>query len=97
MQSYREDNERWVKAQEEQNQLNVAMLQSLTNIQINMNSGDRTENLEGTKNTARRRKRSPSESSNSEGNASLCWVCNCLEIRLDPVWVFIAPGLSSLA
>ena len=32
MQSYREDNERLVKAQEEQNQLNAAMLQSLTYI-----------------------------------------------------------------
>ena len=31
-----------------------------------------------------------------EGNAFLCWVCNCLEIRLDLVWVFIALGLSSL-
>ena len=32
MQIYREDNERLVKAQEEQNQLNAAMLQSLTDI-----------------------------------------------------------------
>ena len=40
MQSYRADNERLVKAQEEQNQLNAAMLQSLTDIQRQMNSGD---------------------------------------------------------
>ena len=66
MQSYREDNERLVKAQEEQNQLNAAMLQSLTYIQRKMNSEDRTENPKGSKNNARRRKRSPSESSNSE-------------------------------
>ena len=32
-----------------------------------------------------------------EGNDFLCLVCNCLEIRLDPMWVFIALGLSSLA
>ena len=32
MQSYRKDNERLGKAQEEQNQLNAAMLQSLTDI-----------------------------------------------------------------
>ena len=32
MKSYRADNERLVKAQEEHNQLNVVMLQSLTNI-----------------------------------------------------------------
>ena len=32
MQSYREDNERLVNTQDEQNQLNVAMLQSLTDI-----------------------------------------------------------------
>ena len=32
MQSYRADNERLVKPREEQNQLNVAMLQSLTDI-----------------------------------------------------------------
>ena len=42
MQSYRADNERLVKAQEEQNQLNAAMLQNLTDIQRRMNSGDRT-------------------------------------------------------
>ena len=33
MQIYRVDNERLVKAQKEQNQLNAAMLQSLTDIQ----------------------------------------------------------------
>ena len=32
MQSYREDNERLVKAQKEKNQLNEAMLQNLTDI-----------------------------------------------------------------
>ena len=32
MESYRKDNERLVKAQEEQNQLNAAMLQILTDI-----------------------------------------------------------------
>ena len=68
MQSYREYNEILVKAQEEQNQLNAAMLQSLTDIQRKMNSEDRIENLEGSKNNARRRKRSPSESYDSEGS-----------------------------
>ena len=43
MQSYREDNKKLVKAQEEQNQLNVAMLKILTDIQRNMNSKDRIE------------------------------------------------------
>ena len=38
--SYREDNERLIKAQEEQNQLNAAMLQSLTDILRKMNSED---------------------------------------------------------
>ena len=33
MQSYRADNERLVKAMEEQNKMNAAMLQSLTDIQ----------------------------------------------------------------
>ena len=46
--------------------MNVATLQSLTDIQRKMNSKDWTENPEGSKNTARRRKRSPSESSDSE-------------------------------
>ena len=41
MQSYREDNERLVKAQEDQNQLNATMLQSLTDIQREMSSGNR--------------------------------------------------------
>ena len=69
MQSYREYNERLVKAQEEQNQLNASMLQILTYIQQKMNSGDRTENPKESKNTARRRKRSPSESYDSEGSS----------------------------
>ena len=41
MQSYREDNEILVKAQEDKNQLNAAMLQILIDIQRRMNSGDR--------------------------------------------------------
>ena len=51
MQSYKADNEILVKAQEEQNQLNVAMLQIWTDIQKTMNSEDRTEKPEGSKNT----------------------------------------------
>ena len=42
MQSYRANNERLVKAQKEQNQLNASMLQILTDIQMRMNSRDRT-------------------------------------------------------
>ena len=68
MQSYVEDNERLVKAQEEQNQVNASMLQILKDIQRKMNSRDRTEKPEGSRNTARRRKRSPSESYDSEGS-----------------------------
>ena len=68
MQSYREDNDRLVKAQEEQNQLNASMLQILTYIQRWMNSWDRTVRPEGSKSGTRRRKRSPSESSESEGS-----------------------------
>ena len=68
MQSYKEDNERLVKAHEEKNQLNVSMLKILINIQRNMNSKDRTKNPEGSKNTARRRKRSPSDLYDSEGS-----------------------------
>ena len=40
MQSYRADNERLVKAQEENNKLNLSMLQILTDIQRKINSGD---------------------------------------------------------
>ena len=68
MQSYRGDNERLVKAQEEQNQLNAAMLQSLTEIQRRMNSGDWKVRPKGSKSSTRRRKRSPSESSESKGS-----------------------------
>ena len=67
-QSYMEDNEILVKALEEQNQMNVSMLQILTEIQRRMNSGDQTVRREGSKSTDRRRKRSPSESSDSEGS-----------------------------
>ena len=70
MQSYRADNERLVKAQEEQNQLNAAMLQSLTDIQRQMNFWDQTLRPEGNKRTARRRKRYHSELSDSEGSTS---------------------------
>ena len=70
MQSYKADNERLVKAQEEQNQLNVAMLQSLTDIQRRMNSGDQTVRPQRSKSSTRRRKRYPSGSSDSEGSTS---------------------------
>ena len=46
MQSYRAANEKLVKAQEDQNQLNAAMLQSLTSLQRKMDSGHRTVNPE---------------------------------------------------
>ena len=39
LQSRREENERMLKAQEDQNQINVAILQSLTDIQGQINSG----------------------------------------------------------
>ena len=54
MKSYRVDNERLAKAQEEQNGLNAAMMQILTDIQRRMNSGDWTVRPEGSKSTARR-------------------------------------------
>ena len=47
MQSYREDNERLVKAEEEKNQLNAAMLQSLIYIHRRMSSGHRAIRPEG--------------------------------------------------
>ena len=68
MQSYRVDNERLVKAQEEKNQLNAAMMQSLMDIQRQMNSRDRTVRPKGSKSTTGRRKRSPSGSSDSKGS-----------------------------
>ena len=68
MQSYRADNERLVKAQEEQNQLNASMLQSLIDIQRRMSSGNHVVRPEGSKSTARRRNRSPSGSFDSEGS-----------------------------
>ena len=46
MQSLREDNERMIKAQEEQNQHNAATLQSFTDIHRRMNSEHRAVNLE---------------------------------------------------
>ena len=55
-----------IKAQEEKNQLNESILHSLTDIQRKMNSGDRTVNPEGSKNTARGGKQSPSGSSDSK-------------------------------
>ena len=68
MQCYRVDKEIMVKAQEDQNQLNASMLQILIDIQRRMNSRDQTVSLEGSKSSTRRRKRSPSGSSDSEGS-----------------------------
>ena len=68
MKSYKLDNERLVRAQEEQNQLNAAVLQSLTDIQRRMNSGDQIVRPKGSKSSTRRRKRSPSRSSESKGS-----------------------------
>ena len=68
LQSYREDNERMIKSQEEKNQLNASMLGKLTDIQRNMNYGHRAVNLEGSRSGARRRKSSSSGSSYSEGS-----------------------------
>ena len=66
MQSYREDNQRMIKAQEGQNQLNATMLHSLIDIQRRMESDHRAINPEGSRRCARRRKRSSSGSSESE-------------------------------
>ena len=63
LQSYREHNERIIKAQEEQNQLNVAMLHSLTDIQRQINSGHQTTNLEGSRSSSRRNSCKSSNSS----------------------------------
>ena len=57
LQSCREDNERMIKAQEEQNQLNASMLQSLTDIQRQINSRHRSSNLEGSRSSSRRNSR----------------------------------------
>ena len=54
LQSCREDNETMIKYQEEKNQLNAAMLQSLSNIQRQINSGYQTTNLEGIRSSSRR-------------------------------------------
>ena len=67
MRSYGEENERLVKAQEEQNQLNAGMSQSLTDIQRRMNSEHRAIKSEGSRSGARRRKMYSSGSSNSKG------------------------------
>ena len=70
IESHMADNEILVKALEKQNHLNAAMLQILTDIQRQMNSGDRIVRPEGSKSTARRIKRSHSGSSDSEGSTS---------------------------
>ena len=66
MQSYRANNEKLVQAQEDQYQLNAAMLKILKDLQINMDSGHGRVNPEGSKNNTGRRKRTSSGSSDSE-------------------------------
>ena len=55
-----------IKAQEEQHQLNAAMLQSLTDLQRKIDSGRGTTRLEGSKSCTRRSRRTSSGSSDSE-------------------------------
>ena len=53
LQSFREDNERMLKAKEDQNQINAAILQSLTDIQGQINSGHHTTNPKRSRSSAR--------------------------------------------
>ena len=55
-----------IKTQEEQHQLNAAMLQSLTDLQKKIDSGRGASRLEGSKSSTRRRRRTSSGSSNFE-------------------------------
>src|SRR5713226_8844764 len=55
-----------IKAQEEQHQLNAAMLQSLPDLQRKIDSGRGTTIPEGSKSSTRRRRRTSSGSSDSE-------------------------------
>ena len=55
-----------IKAQEEQHQLNDAMLQSLTDLHRKIDSGQGTARPEGSKSSTRRRRRTSSGSSDSE-------------------------------
>ena len=55
-----------VKSQEEQHQLNVAMLQILIDLQRKIDSGRGTSRPEGSKSSTRRRRRTSSGSSDSE-------------------------------
>ena len=48
-----------IKAQEEQHQLNAAMLQSLTDLHKKIDSGQGTARPEGSKSSTRRRRRTP--------------------------------------
>ena len=57
---------RLIKSQEEQNQLNAAMLQSLTDLQRKIDSGQGTIKPEGSKSSTRRRRGTSSRSSDSE-------------------------------
>ena len=57
-----------VKYHEEQHKLNASMLQSLIDIQRRMSSRHRTEKPEGSKSSAKRRKRHSSGSFDSEGS-----------------------------
>ena len=55
-----------IKDQEEQHQLNAAMLQSLTDLHTKIDSGQDTANPKGSKSSTRRRRKNSSGSSDSE-------------------------------
>ena len=55
-----------IKAQEEKHHLNAAMLQSLTDLQTKIESGQGTTKSQGNKSSTRRRRRNSSGSSDSE-------------------------------
>jgi len=55
-----------IKAQEEQHQLNASILESLIDLQKNIDSGRGTSRPKGSKSSTRRRRRTSSGSSDSE-------------------------------
>ena len=56
LQGYRKENERMTKALEEKNQLTVAIIQSLTDLQRQINYGHQKMNTKGSRRNSRKKK-----------------------------------------
>ena len=85
-----------IKAQEEQHQLNAAMLQSLTDLQRNIDSRRGIVRPKGSKSSTRRRRRTSSGSSDSEESSGDTSSSSCESKEGDTIGIALGMNLRRL-